>query len=136
MKGKQVYELAFHINPDLEEAQVQQVSQDIENYITSNKGTVSFKRELEKTRLSYLIKHKRMAYFGYFHFSLESPEEGLANINERFKLNNDVLRYLIVKLPADSGKAKFRFRSIKPRVAPEKPVEKQTPEETKELEKA
>ena len=131
---KTIYELAFHLNPDIEEARARQSSQDIENYATSAGGVVLFKKEPERTRLSYPIKHKRQTYFGYIHFSIES-KDGLANIDEQIKLNSDVLRYLIVKVPADSGKVKFRFKPQKPKVASEKPLDKKTPEETKDLEK-
>ncbi|MEK7604140.1 MAG: 30S ribosomal protein S6 [Patescibacteria group bacterium] len=131
---KTVYELAFHLNPDLEETQVQQLYQTIENYVTSAGGIVSFKKEPEKTRLSYPVKHKQQSYFGYIHFNLESKEE-LANIDEQVRLNNDILRYLTVKVAADSDKVKFRFKPQKPRVASEKQAEKKTPEETKELDK-
>lgn len=122
------------MNPDLEESQVQQLAQNIENYIISNGGVVSFKKEPEKTRLSYPIKDKKQAYFGYIHFNLEIPEN-LANIGEQVRHNNDILRYLVVKVPADSGKVKFRFKPQKPRVATEKPAEKPTPEQSKELDK-
>ena len=131
---KTVYELAFHLNPDLEELQAQQLAQNIENYITSVGGVISFKKEPERIRLSYPIKHKKQAYFGYIHFNLELPEK-LPNIDEQIRLDNNVLRYLTVKVPVDSGKVKFRFKPQKPRVAPEKPAEKKTPKETEELEK-
>ena len=133
-KGKVVYELAFHLNPDLEETQVQQLAQNIESHITSAGGVISFKKEPERMRLSYLIKHKKQAYFGYIHFNLEIPEN-LAGIDDQIRHNNDILRYLVVKVPADSGKVKFRFKPQKPRVAPEKLAEKPTPEQSKELEK-
>ncbi|MBI2674514.1 MAG: 30S ribosomal protein S6 [Candidatus Yanofskybacteria bacterium] len=129
-----IYELAFHVNPDLEEAQTRQLAQNIESYITSAGGVVSFKKEPEKTRLSYPIKHKNQAYFGYVHFNLDN-KEGMAIIDEQMRLNNDILRHLTVKVPADTGKVKFRFKPQKPRVAPEKPAEKPTPEQSKELDK-
>lgn len=128
------YELAFHLNPDLEESQVQQLAQDIESYVTSAGGVVSFKRLPERTRLSYLINHKRTAYFGYYHFSIEATE-GLAAIDEQLKHNNNVLRYLLVKMPVDTGKARFKFRTGKPKTATEKPSDKQPPTDSKELEK-
>lgn len=133
-KNKNIYELAFHLNPDLEETRLKQLAQNIEDNITSHGGIVSFKKEPENIRLSYPIKHKGRSYFGYIHFNLELPEE-LAAIDEEVKHNNDVLRYLTVKMPADSGKTKFRFKPKKPRVTTEKPTEKQTPEAGKELDK-
>lgn len=133
-KDKVVYELAFHLNPDLEEAQVQQVAQNIENYITSAGGVISFKKEPERIRLSYPVNNKKQAYFGYIHFNLDLPEK-LANIDEGVRHTNDILRYLTVKVPADSGKVKFRFKPPKPKILTKKPAEKKTPEETRELEK-
>lgn len=133
-KDKIIYELAFHLNPDVEESKVQQMAQQIEEYVTSNGGIISFKKEPEKARLSYPIKHKKSAYFGYLHFTLGSPES-LTKINEQVKLNNDVLRYLIVKVPMDIGKKKFSFKPSPFKVKTEKPAEKQTQEESKELEK-
>ena len=97
-------------------------------------GIISFKKEPERTRLSYPINHKGQAYFGYIHFNLES-KENLAAIDEQVKLNNDVLRYLTIKIPADSGKVKFRFKPPKPKMATEKAAEKPTPEQSKELDK-
>lgn len=133
-KDKVVYELAFHINPDLEESQVQQLSRNIEAHITSNEGFVLFKKEPEKTRLSYPIKHRGWTYFGYYHFTLGSPES-LTSINEQIKLDNHILRYLMVKVPADTGKVRFSFKPPKSKVKTDKPVEKQTPAESKELDK-
>ena len=129
-----IYELAFHLNPDMEETQARQLAQNIENYITSAGGVVSFKKEPERTRLSYPIKHNQQAYFGYVHFNLDN-KEGLATIDEQMRFNNDILRYLTVKVPADTSKVKFRFKPQKPKTVTEKPAEPKTPEETKELEK-
>ena len=129
-----IYELAFHLNPDLEEAQAQQLAKNIENHITSAGGVVSFKKEPEKVHLSYPIKHKKQSYFGYIHFTLEVAEN-LAGIDEQVRHNNDILRYLVVKVPAESGKVKFRFKPSKPKVVTEKPAEKPTPEQSKEIDK-
>ena len=133
-KDKIIYELAFHLNPNVEESKVQQTGQQIEEYVTSNGGIISFRKEPERARLSYPIKHNKSAYFGYLHFTLNSPES-LTKIDEQVKLNNDIVRYLLVKVPADSGKVKFRFKPQKPRTMQEKPTEKSTPEQSKELDK-
>ncbi len=129
-----IYELAFHLNPDLEETQIQQLAQNIENHIISVGGAVPFKKEPERVRLSYPIKHKRQAYFGYVHFTLDSPEK-LVNIDEELKSHSDIWRYLTTKVPTTSSKMKFRFKPSKPKTITEKPTEKPTPEQSKELDK-
>ena len=80
--NKTIYELAFHLNPNLEEMQVQQLAQNVENHITFAGGVVSFKKEPEKIRLSYPVKHKKQAYFGYIHFNLAFPAEATFHLEK------------------------------------------------------
>lgn len=132
------YELAFHLNPNLEEAKVQEIKQSIESIITSNKGVISYTKEPEKIRLSYEIKHIGSSYFGYIHFNL-SEAQALDELNEQLKLNADVLRYLIVKLPSDLQKKQSMLKQIKMKEGQEKRAKAKTvtPEvgESKELDK-
>lgn len=126
------YELAFHLNPNLEETRVQEIRQNIENIITSNKGTVSYSKEPEKIRLSYKIKHIGNSYFGYIQFNL-SESQALNELNEQLKLNPEVLRYLIIKLPSDLQKKQSMLKQIKMREGQEKraKIKTVTPEESK-----
>ena len=113
------YELAFHLNPNLEEAKVQEIRQSIESIITSNKGVISYSKEPEKIRLSYEIKHIGSSYFGYIQFNL-SEAQALEELNEQLKINPDVLRYLIVKLPSDLQKKQSMLKQIKMKERQEK----------------
>ena len=113
------YELAFHLNPNLEEAKVSEIKQSIENIITSNKGVISYSKEPEKIRLSYEIKHVGNSFFGYIQFNL-SESQALDELNEQLKLNPEVLRYLIIKLPSDLQKKQSMLKQIKMRERQEK----------------
>lgn len=95
--SKQYYELAYHISSNLDEADVQKTRQELEKYITSNGGVVSFSKDPEKIRLAYHIKHQLNSFFGYFNFNLESPEESLIKIRDDIRLNNNILRFIILK---------------------------------------
>ena len=70
--SKQYYELAFHVSSTLDEADVQKTRQDLEKYITSNGGVISFTKDPERTRLAYPIKHQLSAFFGFFKRSMNS----------------------------------------------------------------
>lgn len=94
--SNQYYELAFHITANLEEADVQKTSQDLEKIITSNGGIVSYAKNPEKTRLAYPIKHQTNAYFGYLNFNLESSET-VNQIRDELRLNQNLLRFLILR---------------------------------------
>ena len=97
------YELAFHLNPNLDEASVAQTKEDIEKLVTSSGGAILFSKEPEKTRLSYPIKKQTMSYFGYMHFNINDPEN-LKQIQEQVALNPAVLRFLTIKFDADLQK--------------------------------
>ena len=94
---KPTYELAFHISSNLEGADIQKTRQDLEKILTSHGGTVSFAKDPEKTRLAYPIKHQLSAFFGYFHFGLESSENAVMEIRDEVRLNPNVLRFIILK---------------------------------------
>ena len=113
------YELAFHLNPNLEEAKVSEIKQNIENIITSNKGVISYSKEPENIRLSYEIKYIGNSFFGYIQFNA-SESKTMDDLNEHLKLNPDVLRYLIIKLPSDLQKKQSMLKQIKMREGQEK----------------
>lgn len=137
---KQNYELAFHLSPNLEEAKVREIKQNIENIITSNGGAVSYSKEPEKIRLSYEIKHKSNSFFGYIQFNL-SEAKTLDELGEHLKLNPDVLRHLIIKLPSDLQKKQSMLKQIKIRERQEKRPQtkttapKESKQDSKELDK-
>jgi len=94
--SKQNYELAFHIIPNLEDADVQKNRQELEKIITSHGGVISFAKDPDRIRLAYPVKHQTASYFGYFNFILELPES-INQIRDEVKMNNNILRFLILK---------------------------------------
>ena len=119
------YELAFHLNPNLEEAKVREIKENIERIITSNKGVISYFKEPEKTHLSYEIKHFGNSLFGYIQFNL-SEAPALDELNEQLKLNPEILRYLIIKLPSDLQKKQSMLKQIKMKERQEKRAQTKT----------
>lgn len=103
--AKQNYELAFHITPTLEDADVQRTRQELEKVVISHGGVISFSKDPEKIRLAYPIKHQSNAYFGYFNFDLDSGEF-LNQIRDDIKLNADILRFLILKQRVETKASK------------------------------
>jgi ribosomal protein S6 len=96
------YEFAYHLNPDLEEADAKAQAQEIFDLITGNQGSVLSSKGPERCRLSYPIRHKQFSYFGTFEFT--APNEAIEKINSRAKLQNNILRFLLIKKPlAKSG---------------------------------
>jgi len=107
---KQNYEVAFHINPNVEEPKVAQIKTTLEELILAKGGTITFSKVPERTRLSYAIKHQRASFFGYIHFSL-ADKDGLLALDESLRLNFEILRYIILKLETDAQKQKAITRA-------------------------
>src|SRR3989338_2011930 len=125
---RQNYELAFHITPNLEDADVHKTRQDLEKSITSHGGAISLWREPERVRLAYPVKHQSNAFFGYFNFNLESPES-ISEIRDELRVNGNILRFLILKQEEESSTKKEdairRFAMAEKRKARMKQAEKQ-----------
>ena len=91
------YELAYHLNPDLEEAKVRTHVQELNELVTKSGGSVLTAREPRRIHLSYPVKNKGYAYFGVTDFA--APAETIEKINAQMKLQNGLLRYLLLVKP-------------------------------------
>ena len=138
----QNYELAYHIVPTIEEAKIAELRQNLESLITSKGGAISYSKEPERIRLSYKINHHGNSYFGYIHFNLPEPEEALKELHDHLKLNENILRSLVLKMPSDLQKGKDMLKQLKakeraekrPKAAPKQVSEKEEKEIEKQLE--
>jgi len=128
---KQLYELAYHIEPSVQEDQLLAMKVDLERLITANSGAIVFSKDPERGRLSYPIRHEWTSYFGYFHFTVED-NDGIAHIDEQLRLNTRIMRHLIIKIEDRRAVA-----SKVPSVPTMKPVKKETAvrQDGKEIEK-
>lgn len=116
---KRNYELAFHINPNMEESRIAAISSELKEKLTAGQAAVTFAREPERTRLSYPIENHGNAFFGYIQFNTENGE-GLTGVEEYIKLNNDIIRSLIIRMPSDAEKSQAIMRQAKARERLEK----------------
>ena len=134
-----MYELAYHLNQNLEEAEVKTRAQDVELLLTQNGGTIVSSREPKKVHLSYPIAHQHGAYMGVVDFS--GPADMIEGLNAQLKLQEGILRYLIIAKPEDKDIRMFgeqRNRKMRTHTAPVAstlPKKEVTPGEEKEMEK-
>jgi small subunit ribosomal protein S6 len=135
-----VYELAYHLIPELEEADVKARAQELVNLITQNNGSVLISKEPKRSHLSYPIRHKQYSYLGVLEF--KAPAEAVEKINAQIKLQNDVLRFLLLK--KDTGAlrtlgepraGRMRMRAQEPAMTKTRPSAPVTEQETKEEDK-
>ncbi len=93
------------------------IADEMKNELVKGGATISFAKEPERQRLSYEIKHNGGSFFGYIQFNMPTGNDDdkvtLAGVEEYIKLNNDILRSLIIRLPSDAQKSQALERQMK-----------------------
>ena len=108
------YELIYIIDTAVEETTRKELIEKFNGIITANGGEVVKVEEWGKRRLAYAIDYKTEGYYVYvgFNAGAELPKELTRNL----QINENVLRYLVVKLEEKRS-------NVKPRAArPAAPV--------------
>lgn len=136
---RQQYELAFHLLPSFTEDQVNEKRREIEELISKEGGLVSRYGEIKKIRLAYPIKKEQFSNFGFIEFF--APSDTINKINKGLLVNENVLRYLVVRKEEEKVSKPRRMPKLKMAPTPEasrgpesESGEKSKEEETKETE--
>ena len=88
------YEALYIASPNLEEGDIQTLSQQAEAYITSNGGTIVRSEIWGKRKLAYLVK--KYSEGNYILVRFQANPEFIQKLELWFKLNDAVIRYLVV----------------------------------------
>jgi ribosomal protein S6 len=144
-----VYEVAFHLVPTLEEANVSEVVEKIRGVLAQAGAEVIKDQFPQKMALAYAIERsaagKRekysQAYFGFIKFA--APREAVAALEAVLRGTKDILRYLLIKTvreePVIARRAVYSSNRLegetikKPTVAPETSSEISDEELTKSI---
>lgn len=89
------YELVLVIDPDLAGADQKKLVSKIKKIIEELKGKVGKTDEWGKKELAYPIKKKNLGY--YFLLEVKLPSTAPAEIENKLKLEERLMRYLLVK---------------------------------------
>lgn len=93
------YELMVIVNPDIGSDAINAKLEEIRKMVASQKGEVFFEDLWGLRDLAYRIKKKDRGYYAVFDLNMESS--GLKEINTTLKIDNDILRHLLVSLPEE-----------------------------------
>ncbi|MFH1904046.1 MAG: 30S ribosomal protein S6 [bacterium] len=92
---KNKYEGLFIINSDLAEDDRDKVIEEIEKCIASAKGKVINVDRIGKKKFAYKIKKRSEGV--YVNINFEAPSEGIAVLNKKLKLKEDIFRVFILR---------------------------------------
>lgn len=91
-----LYELMFIARQDLAPQQVDELATQFSKIITENGGKVVKTDHWGLRTLAYRIKKNRKGH--YVLFNLDTPAPALIECERKMRLNEDVLRYLSVRV--------------------------------------
>ncbi|QNQ11935.1 30S ribosomal protein S6 [Sphingomonas alpina] len=93
-----LYEHVFLARQDLAQAQVDALAENATKIITDNKGKVVKTESWGLRSLAYKIAKNRKAH--YVMLEIDAPGDVVAELERQTQINEDVIRYMTVKVDA------------------------------------
>jgi small subunit ribosomal protein S6 len=97
-----LYENTFITRPDVTAQQVETLTQQFVDLVTAQGGTVPKTEYWGLKSLSYRLKKNRKGHYSFLH--IDAPPGAVAELERTMRINEDVIRYLTVKVESlDAG---------------------------------
>ncbi len=106
-----LYELMIILNPELRESEVTKKLGEFEEMIAKSGGKVTSKDYWGKRALAYRIKRKDDGL--YMVYNAEMPASFLKEIKEALRIDKEVVRSLVIRLPEGHVYTKFDLTYVK-----------------------
>ena len=91
-----IYECVYIARQELTAAQAEQLSKDLTKIVSSNSGEIKRQEYWGLRNLAYKIRKNRKGHYTMFH--IEAPASTIEEFERNMRLNEDILRYLTVKI--------------------------------------
>ena len=109
MPEPRVYEVVFIIDPTVDEDSTTRLSENLQQIVTGQGGTIVKAESMGRRKLAYPIEgHKEGAYML---FEIAGSGSEIAELERRMRVNDQVIRYITVRVDEDRRRAdKMRER--------------------------
>lgn len=106
---EQAYEVVVVTSADSSEADRKKILEQIKKTIEAEKGEVIDTQDWGRRELAYEIKKETSGFYSLITFKGNSKIPGV--LNSKFRLMEELLRYLIVKKEGEKKKRKSKARA-------------------------
>ena len=89
------YELTLIVPEKASSAKKKSIVESVEKMVKTFKGDVKKKEGWGEIELSYPIKKSRVGSF--FHFDLDLPQGTVKTVNDKLRVESDIIRYLLIR---------------------------------------
>ncbi|WP_142848705.1 30S ribosomal protein S6 [Telmatospirillum sp. J64-1] len=93
-----LYECVFIARQDISTPQVETLSDEMANVLTERGGNVTKREYWGLRNLAYRMKKNRKGH--YVLFNIDAPSEAVKEMERQMSLNEDVLRFLTIRVEA------------------------------------
>jgi small subunit ribosomal protein S6 len=90
------YEMMFIVRPDMEEAEIKKTAESMKKVLTDAKAKILDEKAMGQRELAYEINKFTTGY--YYLFVVEATKEAEQEFNRVARINESILRHLIVKV--------------------------------------
>lgn len=90
------YEIMFIVRPDMEEAEIKNTAEAMKKVLTTGKAKVVEEKAMGQKELAYEIKKVNTGF--YYLYIVEAPIEAINEFDRVARINENLLRHLIVKI--------------------------------------
>ena len=130
--GQIHYEMLFIIPNKFTDEEAQGIFKKVGDLIKEQGGSLSLENYWGKKKFAYPINHEYYGYYGLFEFDIN--RSSINEINNKLRLDTDVLRFLIVKKDLKNEAQIKKDEKIQAKIA-EKKEEEEKKSEAKEKKK-
>ena len=127
------YDMLFIIPNKFTEEEAKVQIAKVEELISSQGGTITYREYWGKKRLAYEIKHNHYGYYSLCEFDIDRSM--IAKIDNDLRLSNDVLRHQIVVAAVLSDEERARQKSLSEKLAVKKEDNEKKAKATEEEDK-
>lgn len=92
------YETTYVARPDLTDDVMTRITSKLEGIVTGGGGTILVSEDWGKRKLAYLIKKQQRGHYIYLNYV--GPAALVAEVERNLRLEDDLLRFLTVRLEA------------------------------------
>ena len=93
------YEVMFIVRPDMEEAEIKKTAESMKKVLTDGKAKVLEEKAMGQKELAYEIKKVNTGF--YYLYVVEASKEAVSEFDRVARINENLLRHLIVKVDED-----------------------------------
>ncbi|MDQ3686132.1 MAG: 30S ribosomal protein S6 [Acidobacteriota bacterium] len=109
MAEQRIYEVVFIVDPDTGEDDVTRLSENLQQTVTDQGGTITKAENMGRRQLAYRIGRKAEGV--YMLFEIEGSGREIAELERRMRVSDQVIRYITVRVDEDRRRAeKFKAR--------------------------